>query len=147
MTLRFSPAQPEDLEGLYQLNRDLITEYEDLDSIDFPLVLQWVRRNLEKNLPFFTRVLWNEQIVGYYCLTPSDGKAELDSLFVLPPFQNQGIGTQILRKCQEEVTTPLFLYVFRKNTRAVSLYQKMGFQIVQEVGISRHIMEYQKQGC
>lgn len=146
MTLQFVPAVPEDAETLYELNRQLIDTYEDLDSIDYPKVLAWVRRNLEQNLPHFVRVLADGVLVGYYCLRPEGESMELDSLFVLPPYQNRGIGTQILEKCLEESDVPVFLYVFRKNTRAVALYGKLGFRIVKEVGKTRFIMEHDPNG-
>lgn len=138
--LTYVPAQPEDVEVIFRLNKQLIDEYEDLSSIDYPKVLDWVRRNLERNLPAFTRVLQDGALAGYYSLAPVDGKMELDSMFVLPPFRNQGIGTAVLKKCLSESPVPVFLYVFRKNTRALALYQRLGFRIVKEVGQTRYIM-------
>ena len=141
MNLSYEPAGQEDLEPLFQLNRQLIDRYEDLSSIDYPKVLEWVRRNLSRNLSEITRVLKDGTLVGYFCLRPEDGKMELDSLFVLPPFRGQGIGTEILQKCLQEAHAPVFLFVFRGNTRAKALYHRMGFRIVKEVGKTRLLME------
>lgn len=141
MSLTYAPALPEDVETLFQLNKQLIDTYEDLSTIDYPKVLQWVRRNLQQNLPSFRRVLYDGTLAGFYCLTKEEEKTELDSLFVLPSYQNKGIGTAILQKCQAE-NAPLFLYVFKRNTRALTLYKRLGFQITQEVGKTRYIMEY-----
>lgn len=146
MNLKYTSAIPADLELLYTLNRQLIDTYEDLDSIDYPKVLAWVRHNLDKSLPSFVRVLADGTLAGFYCLRPVGERMELDSLFVLPPFQNRGIGTQILKKCLEESDIPVFLYVFRKNIRAVALYGKLGFRIVKEVGKTRFIMEHDPRG-
>lgn len=141
MTLCYEPACQEDLEPLFQLNKQLIEQYEGLSSIDYPKVLAWVRRNLQRNLSGVTRVLRDGILVGYFCLCREDGKLELDSLFVLPPFRGQGIGTEILRKCMREADVPVFLFVFRENTRAAALYRRMGFRIVKEAGKTRYIME------
>lgn len=141
MTLYYEPACQEDLEPLFQLNKQLIEQYEDLSSIDYPRVLAWVRRNLQRNLSGVTRVLRDGILVGYFCLCREDDKLELDSLFVLPPFRGQGIGTEILRKCLREADVPVFLFVFRENTRAAALYRRMGFRIVKEAGKTRYIME------
>ena len=127
MTLRFVPAVPADLETLYELNRQLIDAYEDLRPIDYPTVLTWVHRNLEQNLPHFVRVLADGVLVGYYCLRPERESMELDSLFVLPPYQNRGIGTQILKKCLEESDVPVFLYVFRKTPGQRRCTKEWGF--------------------
>ena len=142
MTLRFVPAVPADLETLYELNRQLIDAYEDLRPIDYPTVLTWVHRNLEQNLPHFVRVLADGVLVGYYCLRPERESMELDSLFVLPPYQNREISTQILKQCLEESDVAVLLCVFRKNTRAAALYQRMGFRVIKEVGATRWIMEH-----
>lgn len=144
--LTFSPALSEDIEPLFLLNKELIDSYEDTASIDYDKVLVWVRRNIEVNLASFIRVFWNGQLAGFYSLSSKDNYSELDSLFVLPEFQKLGIGTAILQKCQKDAS-PLFLYVFRKNTGAIRLYERMGFCITKEVGMTRYIMEYQNQGC
>ena len=144
--LTFDSAKPEDLDLLFQLNKSLIDAFEDLESIDYPRVLAWVRQNLQNHLSDFTRVYYENTLAAFYCLSPSEGKLELDSLFVLPEFRGQGIGTAILKKCISESETPLFLYVFRKNTGACALYRRMGFTVTKELP-TRYIMEYQKQGC
>lgn len=139
--LRFEPARPEDIDTLFRLNKALIDEYEDLSSIDYPKVLDWVQANIRRHLAFFNRVLLDDALAGYYCLRPRGGRVELDSLFVLPPFRGQGIGTEILERCLSLSPGTIFLYVFRGNTRALTLYQRLGFRIVEEVGSSRYILE------
>ena len=142
MTLYYEPACQENLEPLFQLNKQLIEQYEDLSSIDYPRVLAWVRRNLQRNLSGVTRVLRDGILVGYFCLCREDGKLELDSLFVLPPLPGAGHRHgDPAKKCLREADVPVFLFVFRENTRAAALYRRMGFRIVKEAGKTRYIME------
>ena len=54
---------------------------------------------------------------------------ELDDLYVLSEYRGQGVGTAIIQKCCCETELPVFLYVFKENNPAVSLYEKMGFRI------------------
>lgn len=145
--LTFEPARQEDILPLWDLNKNLIDRYEDCASIDYDRVLNWVRKNIETQLPHFQRILSDGDLAGYFCLQPSEEGLELDSLFILPWFQNQGIGTEVLRKCRHDAKDTLFLYVFRENTGAIRLYQRLGFQITKEVGATRYIMEYKKQDC
>ena len=70
MTLCYEPACQEDLEPLFQLNKQLIEQYEDLSSIDYPRVLAWVRRNLQRNLSGVTRVLRDGILVGVLLPVP-----------------------------------------------------------------------------
>ena len=137
--IEFKSAEQRDLPLLFALNKGLIEEYEDLTAIDLPQVLRWVEKNLEDHLGDFRRVLYTGELAGFFCLSGG----ELDSLFVLPQFRCKGIGTAVIRYCQEH-SPSLFLYVFRQNTRAVELYKRMGFQITKEVGKTRYIMEWHK---
>ena len=142
--ITFAPALEEDLETLYQLNKELIDRYEDTAAIAYDRVLDWVRDNLRENLPSFRRVLKDGELAGFYCLTIDEfwDTAELDSLFVLPQYRNQGIGTHILQEVKDTIPFPISLYVFRENQGAVRLYERMGFQITKEVSPTRYIMQY-----
>lgn len=66
---------------------------------------------------------------------------ELDDLYIFQPYQNQGIGSEIIRKCIAETDLSIFLYVFVQNSRAVSLYKRFGFRITETIRDSRYIME------
>lgn len=144
MKLTFEPAAEEDIDVLFQLNKALVDEYEDLSSIDYDYVMDWIRKNIEENLEDFRRVLADGKLAGFYCLTVTEhiDCAELDSLFVLPEYRNRGIGTAVLRECMETCMFPISLYVFKKNTGAIRLYERMGFQITSEPSDSRYVMEY-----
>ena len=133
-------AEQRDLPLLFSLNRELIDQYEDTSAIDYDRVLLWVQRNLQAHLGDFRRVLVDGQVAGFFCIS----EGELDSFFILPQFRRQGIGTEVLRHCQQQ-SPALFLYVFRKNTGAIALYEKMGFHITKEVGTTRYIMEWKNQ--
>ena len=138
--VEYTKAEQRDLPLLFALNKALIEEYEDLASIDLPRVLGWVEENLQNHLGDFRRILYEGEPAGFFCLS----EGELDSLFVLPQFQGKGIGTNVIRHCQD-ISPSLLLYVFRKNTRAVELYRRMGFEITKEVGKTRYIMAWQKE--
>lgn len=142
MNLTYEPATAADIESIYQCCLRLIWEYEDLGSIDLSKVLPWVRRKLESCIGEYTRVLSDGVLVAYYHFSPSDGKMELDDLYVLDQERRgQGIGTAILEKCFSETELPTFLYVFQRNVRAIALYERLGFRITETVGDSRYIMQ------
>ena len=138
MELSFSPATEADVEILFSLCKKLIDDYEDLASIDYEIVLAWVKRKITKNIGSYTRVLWANQVVGYFCLDKDSG--ELDDLYILPEFQGRGIGSAVVQHCIQESEKPLWLYVFKKNTRAIALYARMGFTVQEEVSQTRCIM-------
>lgn len=144
--VHFEPARQEDILPILELNKGLIDRYEDCAAIDYDRVVNWVQENIRERLDTFSRVVVNGETAGYFSLGESEGALELDSLFVLPRFQNQGIGTQIVRYCQNQAEDTLLLYVFKENTGALRLYRKLGFEIVKKARKTAYVMEYKKQG-
>ena len=138
MTLQFTTAGEQDIPVIFGQAKNLIDAYEDLASIDYDMVIDWVQRKIVKHISSYTAVILGDKTCAYYRLC-DDG--ELDDLYVLPEFQNHGIGSQILEKCMLESLNPLYLYVFSGNVRAVSFYEKYGFSVREKVGKTRLILE------
>lgn len=144
MNITYQTATEADIVPIYELCRSLILAYENLESIDFSQVMQWVRRKIEKSIGEYTVICADGQKAGYYhFFRNDDGKFELDDLYIFPAFQNQGIGSGAVKKCCASVNAPVMLYVFIKNTRAIALYQRLGFEIFETVHGSRYIMRKQ----
>lgn len=141
MELNYERASSADVEAIFALSKTLIDRYEDLDSIDYDKVLQWVRRKIEAQIGEYQRVLMDGSLAGYVHFHPDGERMELDDLYILPEYRGQGIGTAVVEKCCAETEKPVYLYVFRRNEGAVRLYKRLGFEIVQEVGSSRYIMQ------
>ena len=141
MEITFSKAKIEDIDEIFILNKRLIDRYEDTDEIDYPKVLSWVRRKLEASYGEYTAVFADGKKAGYYHFyRNSEGEYEIDDLYVFDAFQNKGIGSQIINKCCASVDESVILYVFIRNERAVSLYQKLGFETIKTVNSTRYIM-------
>ena len=142
MELSFVQATAADIEPIYELNRQLILDYEKLESIDLNRVLGWVHAKIQSSLPEYTVIHADGQKAGYYHFFRNrDGEWELDDLYVFPEFRNRGIGTQVINRCFSSCLEPVMLYVFIKNQRAVSLYRKMDFEIVETIKDSRYLMK------
>ena len=105
-------------------------------------MLKWVRKKIETSISEYTAVYADGKKAGYYHLYKNeDGEYEIDDLYILDDFQGKGIGTEIIKKCCSSVDEPVMLYVFIKNQRAVSLYKRLGFEIVETIRNSRYIMK------
>jgi len=142
MNLEFIPAEGTDSEIIFGQLKQLIDAYEDLSSINYEKVLAWCRGQIEKHIDRYTCVLADGKKAGWYNFSPSDdGRMELDNFFVLPAYRNRGIGTAVLNRCFAETDKPIFLYAFIKNTRAMALYSRMGFRVIEYEGTTRCIMQ------
>ena len=144
MQLTYQPALPADIDAIYSFAKKLIDQYEDKNQISYEKVLAWVRKKLERQIQEYTCIFADGEKAGYYHFSPMDPNTmELDDLYLFPAFRGYGIGTAVIQKCCAETSQPILLYVFQKNTRAIALYQKMGFQIqcaTQNVSRTRYIM-------
>ena len=143
MKITYAKAAAEDIGPVYELCRKLIHDYEQPETIDYPRVMNWVRRKIENSIGEYTAVYADGRKAGYYHFyRNADGMFEIDDLYIFPEFQGRGIGTEVIRKCCAAVHEPVMLYVFIRNERAVSLYKRLGFEVAQRVGDSRYIMKY-----
>lgn len=141
MNIKYKPADKTDIEPIFELNKALIDEYENIEAIDYQKVLSWVRNKIEAHIQEYICVVLDEKKVGYYYFHDADGKMEIDDFYVFPQYRNMGIGTEILKKCISETDLPIFLYVFANNKRAIAFYQKLGFQVTEFIKGSRYIMQ------
>ena len=131
MKITYEKAASSDIECLYQLCKQLIDAYENIECIDYERALRWVRKKLENSIDEYTSIYADER----------NGEYELDDLYVFSEFQNRGIGTAIIEKCCASVEEPVVLYVFIKNKKAVLLYEKLGFEIAEMIKDSRYVMK------
>ena len=137
MNLQFAVATQRDIPVIFAQAKALIDTYEDISTIDYEKVIAWVERKISQNISQYRTALKDGKTCAYYCLR-DDG--ELDDFYVLPLFQNMGIGSEIMRKCIAESEKTLYLYVFNRNIRAISFYERFGFTVRQTVGKTRMIM-------
>lgn len=111
----------------------MIKEVEKEDQLITQFLLD---NNVERpiNSPFSKEVIYVENglIIGYLNYSIIYEKAEINEIFVLNNYRNQGIGSQLieylLKKCQfcENIT----LEVRKNNDYAIALYKKFGFKEV-----------------
>lgn len=139
--ITYEKAATCDIERIYRLSKRLIDDYENIESIDYDKVLKWTRRKIEKWIDEYSVIYSDRKKAGYYHFFKNeDGEYEIDDLYIFPEYQNQGIGSEVIKKCCLSVNAPVMLYVFIKNEKAVVLYKRLGFEIVQTVNSSRYIM-------
>lgn len=141
MNITYATAKAADVELIYNLSKQHIDDYENIENIDYEKVLCWVRKKIETHIDEYVLISVDEAKAGiYHFFKNEDDMYEIDDLYIFPEFQNKGIGSTIINKCCSEVNEPVMLYVFSKNTRAVSLYKRLGFEITKNINNSRYIM-------
>jgi DNA-directed RNA polymerase subunit RPC12/RpoP len=56
----------EDIDTIYAFCKQLILNFERLESIDYSKVMSWVRKKIESSIDEYTVIYANEQKAGYY---------------------------------------------------------------------------------
>ena len=143
MEITFRRASGNDIDKIFNLNKNLIKKYETNKNLNFPKIFAWVREKIEKNIESYNCIYLGEIKTGDYYLHDQDEKLELDDFFVFNEFRGTGIGTKVLNyiyATAKERNKDVFLYVFAKNQGAINLYLRNGYKITKNIGNSRYIM-------
>jgi ribosomal protein S18 acetylase RimI-like enzyme len=83
----------------------------------------------------YEKILRKDRMIGFLSCVVDDAsrRLRLGKLYLLPEHQGLGIGKLALRRVQAEAlrlgASEVFLYVFRKNWRAIRVYQGAGFVV------------------
>lgn len=140
------PATSDDTEFLYRLYGT--TREEELNAAGFPpkeresfLRMQFnaQKTHYERFYPAAEHriITTGKRAVGREYVNRADGEIFLVDLTLLPEFCGGGIGTALLEKlCAESAAAakPFRLYVEKFNDRARRLYERLGFEEIDDAG-------------
>ena len=84
----------------------------------------------------------NKNKVGCLLVTKKDDGVILDEIYLEEEYRNKGIGTDIIKNILK-INPIVYLWVYKKNIKAISLYKKMEFKIINETE-NRYYMKYSK---
>ncbi|EGA69391.1 putative acetyltransferase [Vibrio sinaloensis DSM 21326] len=89
----------------------------------------------EYEFSWFHWILRDGEKVGVVCFKPYDNAIHLHLLVIQAEHQGLGIGRKVMKQLHQKVIdekrTALTLSSFIGNTRAIALYQDLGYQIVE----------------
>lgn len=130
--ISFKPATPDDISHIFALSQKLISTYE--KEADLEIVFKWMKYKITQHIDSYQVIYKDDCKVGYFRVTEEN---ELDDLYILERYQNQGIGSYVLQCISRK---NMFLYVFNENKKAIALYERFGFKVVEDLNNGRSIM-------
>lgn len=88
--------------------------------------------NIDEFFEYFWCLFDEKEIIGTVALKKlNDRHCELKSLYLLEQYQKKGFGYQLLKtaisKAQQDGYKEMYLDTLSSSTRAISLYERMGF--------------------
>ena len=136
-------ASKKDIPRLIQYKKDIIYMYikclseeeEEKENIN-----EYVINSVNEIFKDYYNIIIDDKIIGSVCIRDLENAQLLDEIYLEKEFRNKGIGTDIIRKIIEN-NESVYLWVYKENIKAVLLYKRLGFKIIDETEF-RYYMEY-----
>ena len=110
---------------------------EEIDKIN-----KYVTSEVPKLINDYRNIVVDNKIVGCLLLTNKDDGKLLDEIYLEEEYRDKGIGTKIIKNILNN-NDIVYLWVYKENKKAISLYKKLGFCAIEETE-SRYYMKYSK---
>lgn len=125
-----------DAEEILKLQKTVyISEVKLHDDYSIPPVTQTLSEiKREFHTHTFLKVVREDKIIAAVKACEGNGTCYIGRLIVDKAFQNQGIGTMLLKKVEEgfDHLKRYVLYTDKKNERSIRFYNKLGYEIFRE---------------
>ena len=138
-------ASKKDIPRLVQYKKDIIYMYsKDLAKDEKENINEYVITSVNEIYKDYYNIIIDDKIIGSVCIRDLENAKLLDEIYLEKEFRNKGIGTDIIRKIIEN-NESVYLWVYKENIKAVLLYKRLGFKIIDETEF-RYYMEYNVKG-
>jgi ribosomal protein S18 acetylase RimI-like enzyme len=125
----------------YKLNN--ILEYaKDLDQEEITKINNYVNSKIPKQINNYKIIKVDNKIIGCLLVEEHLDGVILDEIFIEEKYRNNGIGTKIINIILSNYSI-VYLWVYKDNVKAVKLYEKLGFLIIENTE-TRYFMKYSK---
>lgn len=132
-----------DIPRLIKYKKDIIYMYiKDLAEDERNKIDEYVITSVNEMFKDYYNIIIDDKIIGSILLKDMPQGKLIDEIYIEKEFRNNGIGTDIIRKMLEN-NRNIYLWVYKENSKAVLLYKRLGFIIVDETD-SRYYMKYDK---
>ena len=132
-----------DIDRLIEYKKRTIFEYaKDLSKEEINKINNYVTNEVPKLINDYYNIVVDNKTIGCLLLTKKDDGRLLDEIYLEEEYRNRGIGTSILKEVINN-NDIVYLWVYKKNIQAISLYKKLGFIVIDETD-SRYYMKCSK---
>lgn len=134
-------ASKKDIPKLIQYKEEIIYMYsKGLSGEEKENINEYIITSVNETLKDYYNIVFDDKIIGSILLKDIQEGKLIDEIYIEKEFRNNGIGTDIIKKLIEN-NESIYLWVYKDNTKAVSLYKRLGFKVIDETE-SRYYMEY-----
>lgn len=136
-------ASIDDIDYLKQAKSNIIYTYaNNLPEEEKNEINNYIDTSIPKELKEYKIILFNNKTIGCLLIKKQDNGVLLDEIYLEESYRSLGIGTEIIKNILD-INNIVYLWVYKENKKAVSLYKRLSFIIIDETE-SRYYMKYQK---
>ena len=136
-------ASIDDIDYLKQAKSNIIYTYaNNLKEEEKNEINNYIDTSIPKELKEYKIILFNNKTIGCLLIKKQNNGVLLDEIYLEESYRSLGIGTEIIKKILD-INNIVYLWVYKENKKAVSLYKRLSFIIIDETE-SRYYMKYQK---
>ena len=121
---------------------NIFTYADDLPKDEVMRINNYVDEHIPVEITYYKIIMFNKNKVGCLLVTKKDDGVILDEIYLEEEYRNKGIGTKIIMDILDN-NDVVYLWVYKENEKAISLYKKLGFNVIEETE-SRYYMKYNK---
>lgn len=136
-------ASIDDIDYLKQAKSNIIYTYaNNLKEEEKNEINNYIDTSIPKELKEYKIILFNNKTIGCLLIKKQNNGVLLDEIYLEESYRSLGIGTEIIKNILD-INNIVYLWVYKENKKAVSLYKRLNFIIVDETE-SRYYMKYKK---
>ena len=143
MEYKLSNSSNKDINRLIEYKKRTIYQYaKDLSNEEIDKINKYIINGIPRLINDYSNIIVDNKIVGCLLLINKDDGKLLDEIYLEEEYRNKGIGTEIINDILNN-NDVVYLWVYKENEKAISLYKKLGFNVIEETE-SRYCMKYNK---
>lgn len=141
MEYRLEKADKKDIELLINYKIDTIIKYCN-DEKELNRINNYVKENIKKEYQNYKVIKVDGHIIGCISVTIKDNNKLIEEIYIEEKYRNHGIGKSIIKSIINR-ENEVYLWVYKLNKKAISLYNRLGFKIEKETK-TRYFMKCEK---
>ena len=143
MEYKLVKASVKDVDRLIEYKKRTIYQFaKDLKDEEIKRINSYVRENVPKEIDDYFNIIVDDKVVGCLLVSDKDDGKLLDEIYIEEVYRNKGIGSDIINRILVD-NDIVYLWVYKENERAISLYERFGFVIIDGTD-TRYYMKYAK---
>ena len=132
-------ANKKDINRLIEYKRKTIFEYaNNLDKDEIKKINTYIDNSVSKEINNYYKIVIKGKTVGCLLTENKDDGILIDELYLESEYRNKKIGSNIIENIIDN-NKIVYLWVYKLNEKAIKLYKRLGFTIIEETDTRLHM--------